>query len=387
MKQQDIIVMSGTEIARMAYELCKRADLADRIRSRCQKKDPLVAMKPNLVGPIPASDGATTHPEIVEGVVSYLRKEGFENLILMESSWVGDKTRDALLVTGFGELSKRLGIPFYDLQSDRGVPVDCSGMRIHICKKALEADFLINLPVMKGHCQTRVTCALKNMKGCIPGSEKRRFHTLGLHKPIGHLNSGIRQDFILADAICPDLTFEDGGNPTEMNLLICAADPVLMDAYACSLIGVEQNAVPYIRIAHQCGAGEGDLSRARISYYQEQRHASGVTYVRTDRIPGRASAGGSILHVKEMIDEVDSCSACYGTLVPVLDRLEKEGLLKNLETRLCIGQGYRGKTGRLGIGTCTAMFDVSLKGCPPSEEEMERFLRDILAHDSSPEQP
>jgi uncharacterized protein (DUF362 family) len=338
MEQQDIIVMGGSEIARMAYELCRRADLADRIRSRCQKKEPLVAMKPNLVGPIPAGDGATTHPEIVEGVVSYLREEGFGNLILMESSWVGDKTRDALLVTGFGELSGKLDVPFFDLQSDQSVPVDCAGMTIRICKKALEADFLINQPVMKGHCQTRVTCALKNMKGCIPASEKRRFHRLGLHKPIGHLSCGLRQDFILADAICPDLTFEDGGNPVEMNLLIAAADPVLMDAFACSRIGVEQSAVPYIQIAHQLGAGEEDLSRARISYYQEQRDTSGVTYVRTDRIPERVPAADSILHVKEKIDEVDSCSACYGTLVPVLDRLEKEGLLKNLQTRLCIGQ-------------------------------------------------
>ena len=32
-------------------------------------------------------------------------------------------------------------------------------------------DFLINVPVMKGHCQTKITCALKNMKGLIPNSE------------------------------------------------------------------------------------------------------------------------------------------------------------------------------------------------------------------------
>ena len=37
---------------------------------------------------------------------------------------------------------------------------------MEICEKALDADFLINLPVLKGHCQTVMTCALENCKGC-----------------------------------------------------------------------------------------------------------------------------------------------------------------------------------------------------------------------------
>ncbi len=378
MEQAKIIVIGGKEMARMAYELCTLAGLAEDIRSCAVKPEPLIAMKPNLVGPIPAGDGATTHPEIVEGVTAYLRDHGFQNLILMESSWVGDKTSDALLVTGFGALSKRLGIPFFDLQSDRSVPTDCAGMKIRICKKALEADYLINLPVMKGHCQTRMTCALKNLKGCIPNAEKRRFHSMGLHEPIGHLSAGLKQGFILAVAICPDLTFEDGGNPVQMDLMLCSYDPVLLDTYACSLVGVKPESVPYIRIAEQCGVGESSLSREMISCFLEKKTDEGITYVKTDQLPDpQGSHSRQILRVKERVCELDSCSACYGTLIPVLHRLEQEGLLEKLPHRLCIGQGYRGKTGSVGIGNCTAAFDVSLPGCPPTAEEMERFLRSI----------
>ena len=279
MDQNEIFVISGEQITSMAYELCLRADLAGRIRSSCGGKNPLIALKPNLVGPIPASDGATTHPQIVEGVIRYLRSEGLQNLVLMESSWVGDKTEDALLVTGFGELSRKLGVPFRDLQADRSVPVDCAGMKLNVCRKALEADFLINLPVMKGHCQTRMTCALKNMKGCIPGSEKRRFHRMGLHEPIGHLSAGLKQGFILADAICPDLTFEDGGNPVTLNTLLCAVDPVLLDAYACRLIGLKEESVPYIRIASECGVGKRDLSAAKVTHFLEKRENGEVCVV------------------------------------------------------------------------------------------------------------
>ena len=380
MEQDKIIVIGGKETARMAYELCTLAGLADDIRSRSAKREPLIAMKPNLVGPIPASDGATTHPEIVEGVAAYLRDHGFQNLILMEGSWVGDKTSDALLVTGFGELSRKLGIPFLDLQADRSVPTDCAGMKIRICQKALEADYLINLPVMKGHCQTRMTCALKNLKGCLPNAEKRRFHSMGLHEPIGHLSAGLKQGFILADAICPDLTFEDGGNPVQMNLMLCSYDPVLLDTYACSLVGVRPESVPYIRIAQECGVGESTLSREMISFLLEKKTEEGISYVKTDQLPDRpGKESRQILQVKERVHELDSCSACYGTLIPVLHRLEQEGLLEKLPHRLCIGQGFRLKGGSVGIGNCTSSFDVSLPGCPPTAEEMERFLRSIAA--------
>ena len=380
MKEQEIFVICGSQIFRMAYELCRRADLSGMIRSSCPEMDPLIALKPNLVGPIPASEGATTHPQIAEAVISYLRREGFRNLVMMESSWVGDSTRDSLLVTGFGPLCERLDVPFIDLQSDSAVSVDCAGMKLNVCRQALKADYLINLPVMKGHCQTGMTCALKNLKGCIPGSEKRRFHRMGLHEPIGHLAAGLRQDFILADAICPDLTFEDGGNPVPLNRLICAVDPVLMDAYACRLTGLEEESVPYIRIARECGVGQGDLSRAEVTVYLEKKEDGKVLYSRGDQ-PVCSWRGDyrRILKVREMVCDLDSCSACYGTLIPVLHRLEEEGLLDRSTPRLCIGQGYRGKKGRYGIGSCTSSFDVSLPGCPPSAASMEQFLREALA--------
>ncbi len=375
-------MVCGLQISRMAFELCQRAGLSDMIRAACPGRDPLIAMKPNLLGPIPASEGATTHPQIVEGVITYLREEGFRRLVVMESSWVGDKTSDSLLVTGFGELCSRLDVPFVDLQKDSSVRADCAGMQLDICRKALEADYLINLPVMKGHCQTRMTCALKNMKGCIPASEKRRFHRMGLHEPIGHLSLGIHQDFILADAICPDLTFEDGGNPVELNYLLCARDPVLMDSFARKMIGLPDDSVEYISIAERCGVGQSDLSRADITAVFEKHELGLVHYVEGSVPSGFVSEDGdyrNVLKLKELVSDVDSCSACYGTLIPVLRRLEAEGILKNIPEKICIGQGYRGKSGEIGIGNCTGAFRQSLPGCPPTAEQMEGFLRSLIS--------
>jgi hypothetical protein len=84
------------------------------------------------------------------------------------------------------------------------------------------------------------------------------------------------------------------------------------------------------------------------------------------------------LDVSYAVDDVDSCSACYGILIPALERLESEGLLARLPDRIAIGQGHRGKTGPLGVGNCTAGFDICVRGCPPAEEDIYKQLKEVI---------
>ncbi len=359
MKRNEILAIYGNEHIKMTKELLREADLAGMIGDRGKR----IGIKPNLVSPVPASEGATTHPEVVEGLLQYLQEYGFKDMVIMEGAWVGAKTEEAFAVCGYKELSGRYGVRLVDMQKEKAAAVDCAGMELHICKCALDIDYMINVPVMKGHCQTRITCALKNMKGLLPNAEKRRFHALGLHKPVAHLALGIRQDFILVDSICGDLNFEDGGNPTVMNRVFAAADPVLCDSYVCRLLKYRMEEVPYIGLAQRLGAGNGDLSKASV---REINAPAGAM-----ALPNKER----VMKLREMAEEVDSCSACYGYLIPALDRLEKEGLLSGFPEKICIGQGYRGKSGKLGIGNCTKDFRYSLKGCPPTEEEIYQFLK------------
>ena len=55
------------------------------------------------------------------------------------------------------------------------MPVQCGDMELQICECAKKVDFMINVPVMKGHCQTKITCALKNMKGLLPNKKNVHF--------------------------------------------------------------------------------------------------------------------------------------------------------------------------------------------------------------------
>ena len=56
----------------------------------------------------------------------------------------------------------------------------------------------------------------------------------------------------------------------------------------------------------------------------------------------------------------------------------EDGFFEKLKTKICIGQGWRGKEGELGVGNCTRKFRHSLSGCPPTEQEIYEFLKKYL---------
>lgn len=407
MEKNQIVIKSGTCYQEMTREILEYCDLEAHILDKSKElygsesRSLRIGVKPNLVAPVTADYGSTTHPEIVAGILEYLKSHGFENLVILEGSWVGDRTEESYEVCGYKDLCETYAVPFLDMQKERGVTVSVGDLELRICKAVTELDFLINVPVLKGHCQTKVTCALKNLKGLLPNSEKRHFHAMGLHKPIGYLSEAIHQDFIVVDNICGDLDFEDGGNPVVMNRILAATDPVLVDAYACKLLQYEIEEIPYIGYAAERGIGNPDLTQAEILYIDteksdkpgsclerhsahnqnpctETEHVVNLHHwtLNDEELP--IAPRRKVVDVMDQVEEVESCSACYAYLIPALDRLKSEGLLDRLNTKICIGQGYRGKSGELGIGNCTAHFRHHLGGCPPLEHEVYDFLKNYI---------
>ncbi len=362
MKRNDIYIIHGTDYKKMTIKLLKHLDLAGDIEDRKQ----CIGIKPNLVNATSASHGATTHPEIVDGLLTYLKEEGFWNIQVLESSWVGEKTMNAARSNGILEVCKKHGVDFLDLQKDQGIVCRGGSMEIKVCKKAMDITYMINLPVVKGHCQTKITCALKNEKGLIPNSEKRRFHTMGLHRPIAALNTIIRQDLILADNICGDLDFEEGGNPVRMDRILAFKDPVLCDSFAAESMGYVPYEIEYIRLAEELGIGSSDTTKARIHLLNEEEKVGKKV------LPARKAE-----YLSVYVDAKNACSACYGSLIYALDRLDKKGELRGKKRKsIGIGQGYRGKTGLCGIGNCTGCFERHLEGCPPKAVDIVKFLEE-----------
>ena len=359
MKANQILVNYGDQAKEMVKEILKEIKIEDEINKR-----ELIALKPNLIKASKSKDGATTDPKIVEGIIEYLHEKGFENLIVMEGSWVGADTQHVFKYCGYENLSQKYEVPLYNLQNDNYVTKKYKDMEIELAETALKADYIINLPVLKGHCQTTITCALKNLKGCISNSEKRKFHRQGLHKPIAYLNKLLKQDLIIVDGIYGKLDFEEGGNPVKMNRIIAGQDPVLIDSYAAELLGYSHEEIDYIKIANQIGRGEKDLKKAEIIELNKDQ-AKDINYT-----------SYKLTKLTEKIEAEDVCSSCYGSLIHALKRIDEKGQLNEISDSIKIGQGYQEqKIKGIGIGNCCIKAEKNIKGCPPSAHEIYKFLK------------
>ena len=355
-----IVLTYGNEIVKNTYDTLKKSDISAYLKSSYS-----VALKPNLVVPGPASLGATTHPEVVEGIIMYLKDYGVGDIRIIESSWIGDSTKRAFKDCGYVDLSRKYDIALIDLKDDNYTTLKHSGFEIDVCNEALETDFLINVPVLKAHCQTRLTCCLKNLKGCIPDSEKRRFHMIGLHKPIAVLNKLIKTGYCVVDGICGDLTFEEGGNPVISNRIIAGRDPVMIDSFCAELIGYRIEQISHLVYAKELGIGEFYSKSIKvIEQGDKQYNPSGGRLNKRSREAERYA---------KQIEEDAACSACYSALIYALHRLN--GRLKTKE-KFLIGQGFKGKTGLgQGIGDCSLGFSSCVPGCPPKAVDIVNALK------------
>jgi len=350
-----LVINYGNDAIKITYDALVSSDMALYLKKGCS-----VAIKPNLVVARPASDGATTHPEVVEGIIRFLLDHGNKDIRIIESSWVGESTKRAYKACGYEDLSKKYGIRLVDLKTDGHTALTYGGYRIDVCNEALNTDFLINVPVLKAHCQTSLTCCMKNLKGCIPDGEKRRFHTLGIHKPVAALNMLVKTGYCVVDGICGDLSFEEGGNPVESNRVIVGRDPLMVDSYCSELIGYRPDEIGYLRYGMEYGLGSYYSKDTRILELNAQDRP--LTNIKDTKDKGAAD------RYKGLIDEDSACSACYSSLIYALHR---SGRKVNVDGKIHIGQGFKGRQGTgLGVGNCTNGFTRCVKGCPPKAVEI-----------------
>ena len=353
-----ISIIYGTNITEMTCTLLRESDVAKRLTAGMN-----VVVKPNLVVAKLAAEGAVTHPEIVEGIVLFLKENGIASIIIAEGSWLGETTKRAFDRCGYSALAKKNGIKLFDTKNDKVIKKTVGDLTLGVCETILNADFLINVPVLKGHCQTTMTCCLKNMKGCIPDCEKRRYHNIGLHRPIAALNTILKPQLHVIDSICGDPTFEEGGNPVQTDRIMLGTDPVLLDSYGATLLGYEPQEIEYLRIAASLGIGKFFDADTEICELQPEKRPK--TNVKNQSQLVRRFA--------KHIDEQNACSACYAALICALRQLSsysaKAGTIK-------IGQAFRNqKCAGLGVGNCCSGCDRYVPGCPPTATQILEMLR------------
>ena len=193
-----------------------------------------VLIKPNLVGARGWRTGTTTKPAVVEAIAHLAWEAGASDVVIGDGSAVGGDTNQVFQALGYNEAARRCSARLVDLNSDPvdvELPTGVALKRIPISRTALQADVLINVPVMKTHSQTIVTLSLKNMKGVVHPLGKRKIHFSGLEQGIVDLNKALAAHLVVVDGtVGQEGLGPHAGDPVEMDLIIAGPNRVAVDS-------------------------------------------------------------------------------------------------------------------------------------------------------------
>jgi len=164
---------------------------------------------------------------------------------------------------GLAKAAAELDIPLADFENGREVQLKDSPFIQHfiLANGVLDADGLISIAKFKTHGLTRLTGAIKNQFGCIPGPLKAEFH-IKLPDPVDFakmlvcLNLLIRPRLYIMDGI----TAMQGngprsGDPMDLGVLLFSSDPVALDAVMARIVDLDPEFVPTLKPGYEWGLG------------------------------------------------------------------------------------------------------------------------------------
>ncbi|HID98264.1 MAG TPA: DUF362 domain-containing protein [Thermodesulfobacteriaceae bacterium] len=205
-----------------------------------------VLVKPNLV--VPGNCLATTHPEIVRGVCEYLLESGA--IVTVGDSPAFGTTRKVASTIGLETTLRGLPVKIITLGSPVPVVLPCR-IRAGISRHAMEADLIINIPKLKAHSQMRITCAVKNLFGCISGFRKALSHcrygdvSNMFESLILEIHQFLPRQFCVVDAVTAmDRTGPRTGDPFPMQVMGASESPAALDTAVYSILGLKPEQVP-----------------------------------------------------------------------------------------------------------------------------------------------
>nr|MDO8111547.1 DUF362 domain-containing protein [Candidatus Sigynarchaeota archaeon] len=236
-----------------------------------------IMLKANLLGAKPPERAVCTHPEVVRAVIKWLKQFKPKRIVLTDSAGgganIGDTER-ALNESGIRKVCEEEGAEAIPIEKmERAIykvenPLALSEFPSSTLLK--EADLIINLPKIKTHALTVFTCCIKNMLGTLPLKQKSKVHAK--NPRIRDFSAALADIYSVSN---PQLTIVDGylcqegmgpsaGDVVKLDLILAGFDGIALDSVACSIIGLNVNKVPHVKLAEQKGLGTTDLERIEI---------------------------------------------------------------------------------------------------------------------------
>ena len=220
-----------------------------------------IVLKPNLLAGDHPDKAVTTHPMVFAAVGDVFKQSG-ARVFYGDSPGKGKPERIAKQA-GIKERADALDIRLADFQTAIRVsfPGALLAKQLSLAAGALEADGIISIAKMKTHGFTRITGAVKNQFGCVPGLQKAEYHVkmpdiYDFSKVLVDIDRFLKPRLYIMDGIVAmQGNGPRGGEPVKMNVLLFSEDPVALDSVFCRLIDLDPEFVPFMRLGRETGLG------------------------------------------------------------------------------------------------------------------------------------
>ncbi|MGE5532908.1 MAG: DUF362 domain-containing protein [Bacillota bacterium] len=197
-----------------------------------------IFIKPNLSHPeyLP---GVVTSPELMKQLVGLLR-DGNREVVVGESNGFNYPCWTAFDKTGTQAAVKAAGGTVINLSEDKVVEVRFQGdtplKRLFLPKTILEADAVVNLPLMKTHEFMAYSGAIKNLFGCVPSNKRIYLHPY-LPEVMYRLYSLLKPQLTIMDArVGIEGNGPTKGKPVKLDLLLTGNDALAIDIVSTQIM-------------------------------------------------------------------------------------------------------------------------------------------------------
>lgn len=352
-----------------------------------------VLLKPNLViggHKSQRPDGVVTTTNMIEWIIDILRDYGISDITIGDGGVIHREinlnTLRAYEWSGVGPLAQKLGIETLDLNKGPFTTVDFDGIPIKIATSILEADFVINMPVLKTHQLTKVSLGLKNLKGCMANQSKKNFHRNGLEESIALLGTKITTDLTIIDGTFGLQRGPVGNDAHRFDLIIAGKDVAEVDAIGAYILGLDPREVIHLHKFYELQGKELDLSKIEVKGEQLGKVRHPLEWV--SHWPQELMEAYNIKGVKMDTPGYSNCSGCgMGIFVAVNNFFRQHRNTTFNDVEICVGREPVAspdakKVFCLGKCACDTNKDhpnaIKIGGCPPSVKRSQEVLEKEL---------
>ena len=234
------------------------------------KKGQTVLVKPNIGWNCPPEAAATTNPKLVKRIIEHCFNAGAKKVYVFDhscDSWELCYETSTLEKTAkdAGAIVAPAHMESYYQKIDLKGASKLTSVMVH--ELYLQADVIINVPILKHHSSSSITCAMKNLMGVV--WDRGAYHSIkGLDTCIADFCVGRRPDLNVVDAY--NVMTKNGprgysrqGLSLKKTLLL-SRDILASDTAAVKVFGAEPNSISYLLKGKALGIGTMDLDSLSI---------------------------------------------------------------------------------------------------------------------------